>query len=164
MEELASALGIDRAAAAEALEDASRSIASLDESESDYLAAEVASPEDSLVTDERSRMVRAAVGALPEKMRHIVEEIYFKERSVGEVAEELGLTHSAVSQQRSEAMRLIRDGLQTHYADEGMPAAAPESRIAPARRTAYLARVAHYASVAVAGQTAEIMRLESRAS
>ncbi|MBK0296503.1 hypothetical protein IAE22_31240, partial [Bacillus sp. S34] len=35
-------------------------------------------------------------------------------------AAELGITHSAVSQQRSEAMRLLRDGLAAHYGDEGV--------------------------------------------
>jgi RNA polymerase sigma factor for flagellar operon FliA len=163
VDEIASALGVDRAAAAEALEDASRTIASIDESESDYLAAEIATPEDAMITDERSKMVRAAVAALPERMRYVVEEIYFNERSVKELAEETGLTHSAISQQRAEGMRLIRDGLSTHYADdEKVPTL--ESRVAPARRSAYLARVAHYAEISVANSTGEIARLESQAS
>jgi RNA polymerase sigma factor for flagellar operon FliA len=68
---------------------------------------------------------------------------------VGELAEELGLTHSAVSQQRSEAIRLMRDGLEAHYS-ESAPAE-PHSRIAPARRAAYLARLAEQATLATSG-------------
>jgi RNA polymerase sigma factor for flagellar operon FliA len=81
-------------------------------------------------------------------MRYIVEQIYFHDRSVNDLAEELGLTHSAVSQQRSEAVRLMRDGLEAHYADAGP--AEQHSRVAPARRAAYLARLAE---TATAGMT-----------
>ena len=83
----------------------------------DIVAAEFSSPEDSLVSAERAGIVRAAVDALPEKMRYIVSEIYFNDRTVKDLADELGTTHSAISQQRSEGIRLLRDGLETHYAD-----------------------------------------------
>jgi RNA polymerase sigma factor for flagellar operon FliA len=74
-----------------------------------------------------------------------VTQIYFDDRSVKEIAEELGITHSAVSQQRAEAIRLLRDGLETHYADYPAGDRVPVSRIAPAARSAYLARVANNA-------------------
>jgi RNA polymerase sigma factor for flagellar operon FliA len=148
VDEIAEALGVDRRAAAEALADASRSVSSLDETVGDLVASEIANPEDAMLDTERTRYVAAAVTALPERMRYIVEQIYYRDRSVNDLAEELGLTHSAVSQQRSEAVRLMRDGLEAHYAD-----AAPveqHSRIAPARRAAYLARLAE---TATAGMT-----------
>ncbi|MCU1598317.1 MAG: polymerase sigma factor FliA [Actinomycetota bacterium] len=150
VDEMASALGVDRNTAAEAMADATRSISSLDDSESDLLAAEISTPEDSLLTKERGGMVRAAVDALPEKMRHIVHEIYFNERTVKELAEELGLTHSAVSQQRSEGIRLLRDGLETHYADDSAEKPAVVSRVAESRRSAYLARLAQSAGLDLA--------------
>jgi len=77
------------------------------------------------------------VATLPEKMRYVVEQIYFEDRSVKDLAEELGATHSAISQQRAEAIRLLGDGLATHYADDDV-AYVPQSRISPTRRTAYL--------------------------
>ena len=85
--------------------------------------------------------------SLPERMRYIVEQIYFHDRAVGDLATELGLTHSAVSQQRAEAVRLMRDGLETHYSQEATDHA--HSKVAPARRAAYLARLAETASVAM---------------
>ena len=151
VDEVASALGVDRATAAEALADATRSVSSLDETIGDQLAAEMSSPEDSLVTAERAGIVRAAVDALPEKMRYIVTEIYFNDRTVKELAEELGATHSAISQHRSEGIRLLRDGLETHYADDGEVTAARHSRIAESRRSAYLARLAQTAGLGIAG-------------
>jgi len=144
IDEIASALGVDRATAAEAVQDAGRSVSSLDESIGDSLAAEIAGPEDAMLTAERESFVRAAVGALPERMRYVVEQVYFGERSVTELAEELGATHSAVSQQRSEALRLLRDGLQTHYADPGQGDEV-HSRISAPRRAAYLGRLGEYA-------------------
>jgi RNA polymerase sigma factor FliA len=150
VQEIADAMGVDRQTAADALTDAARTVSALDETVSDTLAAQVAMPGDELLAAERSRYLRAAVEALPERMRFIVEQVYFGDRSVTDVADELGITHSAVSQQRSEAMRLLRDGLASHYADDEAAAFEPQSRTAPARRSAYLARVAANAAVGIA--------------
>lgn len=142
--ELADALGVDTSTARAALADASTVTTTLDAHVTDTVAAQIASPEDSLLDGERSAFVRAAVEALPEKMRHIVEQVFFEDRSVTEVAAELGLTHSAVSQMRSEALRLLKDGMATHYGEEGAAPVEPSSRIAPARRSAYLAALADF--------------------
>ncbi|MDQ1531631.1 MAG: polymerase sigma factor FliA [Microbacteriaceae bacterium] len=147
LDEIAESLGVDRKTAGDVLADASRTVTALDESVGDVLAAQAASPEDALLETERTRYVAAAVQALPERMRYIVEQIYYHDRSVNDLAEELGLTHSAVSQQRSEAVRLMRDGLEAHYFET--PSADAHSRIAPARRAAYLARLAETSSTAV---------------
>jgi RNA polymerase sigma factor for flagellar operon FliA len=162
--EIASTLGVDVATAAEALDDASRSVGSLDESVGDRLAAEMSTPEDSVVNAERAGIVRAAVDALPEKMRYIVTEIYFNDRTVKELAEELGATHSAISQQRSEGIRLLRDGLETHYADDPSVAVLRHSRVAESRRSAYLARLAQTAGLGLAGMVRPAPIWESAAS
>jgi RNA polymerase sigma factor for flagellar operon FliA len=164
VDEVASSLGVDRATAAEAIADATRSISNLDDTESDLLAADIASPEDSLLTAERAAMVRAAVEALPEKMRYIVTEIYFGDRTVKELAEELGSTHSAVSQMRSEGVRLLRDGLNTHYADDAAAVPSKDARIAESRRSAYLARLAQTASLGLTGSPVLGQRWEPAAS
>ncbi|WP_349903468.1 sigma-70 family RNA polymerase sigma factor [Parafrigoribacterium humi] len=149
VDEIASALGVDREAAAEALADASRSISTLDDTTAEFLVAEGALPEESLLESEQLGMLRAAVDALPEKMRYVVTRIYFEDQSVKELAEELGTTHSAVSQTRAEAIRLLKDGMQTHYADDPEVAHAPESRIAAASRNAYLSRLADSTAVGI---------------
>jgi RNA polymerase sigma factor for flagellar operon FliA len=147
VDEVAAALGVDRAEAAAGISDAARTVSTLDDATAESLVADTALPEESLLVTERLTYLRAAVAALPEKMRYVVEQVYLGDRTVKEVAEELGTTHSAVSQQRTEAIRLLRDGFGTHYADEGATEHVAESRIAPASRSAYLARLADHAMV-----------------
>jgi RNA polymerase sigma factor for flagellar operon FliA len=144
VEEIADALGVDRQTAAAGLADAARTVTALDETIEPLLVSDTVGPEESLMTGERTAYVRAAVAALPDRMRSIVEAIYFDDRTVTEIAEELGITHSAVSQQRSEAIRLMREGMATHYADEGDPEVI-EAKTSQARRSAYLARLAQHA-------------------
>jgi len=149
VQEIADAMGVDRQTAVDAMSDAGRTTSPIDETVHDTVAADLPLPGDELVDTERDRYLRAAVEALPERMRFVVEAVYFGDRSVTDVAAELGITHSAVSQQRSEAMRLLRDGLATHYGD-GQTAPEPASRTTAARRSAYLARVAANATAGVA--------------
>ena len=148
VEEIANALGVDRETAAAGLADASRTVSALDETIEPLLVSEMTGPEDSLLADEQTGYIRAAVAALPDRMRSIVEATYFDDRTVTEIAEELGITHSAVSQQRSEAIRLMREGLATHYSDDGDPVVI-EAKTSQARRSAYLARLAQHAVAGV---------------
>jgi RNA polymerase sigma factor for flagellar operon FliA len=148
VDEIAEALGVDRATAEAGLADASRTVTALDETVEPLLVSDTAGPEDALLANEQTAYVRAAVAALPDRMRSIVEAIYFDDRTVTEIAEELGITHSAVSQQRSEAIRLMREGMATHYADEGDPVVI-EAKTSQARRSAYLARLAQHAVAGV---------------
>lgn len=144
IDEMASALGVDRETVVAGLTDAARTVSTLDDTTAEYLAADIPLPEESLLVAERLTYLRAAVAALPESMRFIIEQIYFEDRAVKDVAAELGITHSAVSQQRAEAVRLMRDGLSTHYADAPEEEAITHSRVAPARRAAYLTGVAEH--------------------
>ena len=112
----------------------------------DTLAAETLTPEHSVLADERLQYLRAAVKSLPERMRYVVEEIYFGDRTVKDLAAELGSTHAAVSQQRSEAIRLMRDGLSAHYADDPEQPFQPQSRITPRRRNDYLTQLSESTS------------------
>ncbi|AMB58766.1 sigma-70 family RNA polymerase sigma factor [Microterricola viridarii] len=140
VDELAAALGVDRETAAAALSDAARTVTTIDDSTAEYLVSEMTSPEESLLLDERQRFVTAAVDALPERMAMIVRAIYFDDRTVKEIAEDLGITHSAVSQQRSEALRLIRDGLGERYSDDAEVQSVPDPKLTATRRVAYLSR------------------------
>ncbi len=149
IDEISESLGVDRKTAMEALAGANQGTVSLDESIGDVMAAEAASPEDLVLETERSRYVRAAIRSLPERMRYVVEQVYLHDRSVSELAEELGLTHSAVSQQRSEAIRLLRSGLEEHYATGPVPRVDAQQKLAPARRAAYLARLAETTAAAM---------------
>jgi RNA polymerase sigma factor for flagellar operon FliA len=145
VDEIAAALGTDRESAVTALADATRTLTALDDAAAEHIVADIAMPEETALAAEKLRYLRASVDALPEKMRYLITAIYFEDRSVKELADELGTTHSAVSQQRAEAIRLIRDGMGTHYSESSETEYVPESRTAPARRNAYLSRVAETA-------------------
>jgi RNA polymerase sigma factor for flagellar operon FliA len=133
---------VDRATATTALADAARTVAPLDELTAGFLATAADSPEGSLLLAEQMHYVQAAVSTLPEKMRHIVTQVYFEERPVKDVAEELGLSHAAVSQQRGEGIRLLREALEAHYGHAPSTTPGTERRISASRRNAYLAAVA----------------------
>jgi RNA polymerase sigma factor for flagellar operon FliA len=150
LDEVAAALGVDRESAAAGMADAERTLTTLDDTTAEFLVADTVLPEESLLSAERLAYLRAAVVALPDRMRLIVEQVYFQDRSVKEIAADLGITHSAVSQQRTEAIKLLRDGLGTHYADDTDATYEPESTIAPARRSAYLSRLADQAMLGLA--------------
>ena len=139
--EMAETLGVERSVVEAALADAARTLTPLDDVIVETFAAVTASPEHSVLADERVKYLRAAVAALPDKMRYVVEEIYLAGRTVKELAAELGSTHAAVSQQRAEAIRLMRDGLASHYADDPSAAYTPESRINARRRSDYLVQM-----------------------
>lgn len=142
VDEVAAAMGVDRAAATTALTDAARTVAPLDELTEGSLAAPTETPEESVLVAERIQYVQAAVEALPEKMAHIVRQVYLEERPVKDVAEELGLSHAAVSQQRAEGIRLLREALETHYGHSTRKTEDTGRRISAQRRAAYLGTVA----------------------
>jgi RNA polymerase sigma factor for flagellar operon FliA len=153
--ELATALGVSQADVNAALADASRSVTPLDEWAA-AITADDPSPEESLLAAEDRLMLHAAVNALPEKMRYIVEQIYFEDRSVKSLADELQTTHSAVSQQRAEAMRLLRDGLGTYVEQPETEPAKAHSRISPSRLNSYLAKVSSFTSGGITRNVAAV--------
>jgi RNA polymerase sigma factor for flagellar operon FliA len=142
VDEVAQAMGVDRTIATTALTDATRTVAPLDELTAGSIAGTIDSPEHSILLAEQSQYLRTAVASLPEKMRHIVTQVYLEERPVKDVAEELGLSHAAISQQRAEGIRLLGEALQTHYGHAASRTQASERRISAPRRNAYLNAVA----------------------
>ena len=137
--EIATAMGSSAREVAEALADASRSVTTLEDPAAHALSSGFPLPEESAVLAERRHVLTAAVRALPERMRFIVQAVYVDERPVKEIAEQLGVSHSAVSQQRSEAVRLLRDALERYFADG--QAAAPISRVSLSTRDAFFTRM-----------------------
>jgi RNA polymerase sigma factor for flagellar operon FliA len=55
-----------------------------------------------------------AIGALPDRLAHVVRATWFEGRRLADVAEELGVTESRVSQLRTEAVVALRHQLQRH--------------------------------------------------
>lgn len=118
IDEVAEAMGVPRETVIEGLADAERTVQSLDETVTDRLTAEIEAPGERLLDEERIRHLTAAVESLPERQREIIRRVYLQGEPVSEVAKDLGITHSAVSQQRSAAIRMLRLGLDTHYGEQ----------------------------------------------
>jgi RNA polymerase sigma factor for flagellar operon FliA len=97
-------------------------------------------PEEMLLHRERIGYLHDAVAVLPERLRFVVEASFLQERPLGEVATELGVTESRVSQLRTEALALLKDGLATHM-EQQQTGAAKDGCVAR-RRAVYAAQIA----------------------
>ena len=104
-------------------------------------------PENLLVRREQLGMLRDAVAELPDRLRTVVEQYFFAQRKMADIAEELGVTESRVSQLRSEALTMLRAGMRTGSDDEAAAPAAT-SRGQSAVRDAYCAAVATRSTLA----------------
>ncbi|MFM8971548.1 MAG: sigma-70 family RNA polymerase sigma factor [Actinomycetota bacterium] len=83
-----------------------------------------------------------AIDALPERLRRVVTASFFEDRPMHEIGAELGVTESRVSQMRTEALALLRDGLNANLDPDALPAEArPGGRI-ERRKAAYYAAIA----------------------
>lgn len=140
--EIAAAMGVDTAVAREGLADAERLLTSLDAPDAPEIVWTGYLPEELVIASERDEFLRRAVDALPERKRAIITAIYFEDRTVKDLAEQLGVSHAAVSQQRAKAVRMLRDALDRHYADTPQREAAPAARSSASALDAYFERLA----------------------
>lgn len=140
--EIATTLGVEVSAVAESLVDADRTVTTLDDPIVLGVSSDLPLPDEAAALSERREVLDRALDALPDRMRFIVRAVYFEERPVKEIAEELGVSHSAVSQQRSEGLRLLRDALDRYFADQPGLVALPTARSSEAVREAYFTRIA----------------------
>jgi RNA polymerase sigma factor for flagellar operon FliA len=113
-----------------------------DASLDDLLPSAGPTPEQLLEHRERLAYLVEAVAELPERLRIVVSDYFLEERPMAEIAAELGVTESRVSQMRAEALVLLRDALN-HELDPTLlkPHARPQGSAAR-RREAYFAAVA----------------------
>ena len=111
------------------------------------VAHRAAGPEEVLLHRERAAYVVAAVQELPQRLRTVVVGWFFEDRPMAELADELGVTESRISQLRTEAMALFSLALSHHLKDDSpkLPIAAPpaprSAGVADRRRQAYVAAV-----------------------
>lgn len=100
------------------------------------------SPEDGVVRSEEFAYLKAAVAALPERLQAVVTGYFLEGRPMAEIADELGITESRVSQIRAEALVLLRDGLNTHLSPDLVPTSVRPGGVVERRRAAYFAAIA----------------------
>jgi RNA polymerase sigma factor for flagellar operon FliA len=106
------------------------------------VADDARSAEDELCDREMSSYLRDAVGLLPERHRIVIQGYFFDGRSSEELARELAITVSRVSQIRTEAFGMLRQGLNAQYQGgvDGEDEVAAPRRVT--QRHAYAAAIA----------------------
>lgn len=106
-------------------------------------------PEQLLENKERLDYLVEAIAELPDRLRTVVQDYFLVERPMAEIAAELGVSESRVSQMRAEALSLLRGALTQALEPELMTTANRPEGCATRRREAYYAAVAtrHTANV-----------------
>lgn len=164
--EIASALGVgvDEIAANE--EDVSRavvmSLQGFGETPiDDMLASHIPGPEELIEHREKVAYLQDAVAELPERLRVVVQGYFFAERPMAEIAAELGVTESRVSQMRAEALVLLKDALNCALEPALVKSHSRPNGCAARRRDAYFAAVAAHRSYATRLMPTAYERLQS---
>jgi RNA polymerase sigma factor FliA len=75
-------------------------------------------PEEELENREMLSYLRDAVELLPERHRIVVVGYFLEGRTSEELSTLLGVTESRISQVRSEALGMLREGIEAQYSDE----------------------------------------------
>ncbi len=120
-----------------------RSVASLSDADvADRVPATEVGPMAALLDAELRGYLIDAVAALPERLRAIVVAHFFDEREMQDIAKELGVTASRVSQLCSEAIALLRDGLNAQLEPETVPSVQAKPGRVARRKAAYYQAVA----------------------
>jgi RNA polymerase sigma factor FliA len=98
-------------------------------------------PLEELETRELHAYLRDAVGLLPERHQLVITGYFLENRTSLDLARFLGVTESRVSQLRSEALLMLREGIEAQY--QGVPpqAAEPGSGRVARRKAGYASAI-----------------------
>lgn len=91
-------------------------------------------PASALVEQDERLALRDAVAMLPESLREVVAGYFLRGETSADIADRLGVTESRVSQLRSEALRLLRSGLEQVAATTDGPGAQAQRATRPVGR------------------------------
>jgi RNA polymerase sigma factor for flagellar operon FliA len=109
-------------------------------------------PLEELESRELHAYLRDAVSLLPERQRLVIVGYFIEGRTSQDLARFLGVTESRVSQLRSEALQMLREGIEAQYSGQSIDVDQPAGRVAR--------RKAHYAA-AIADASAWQNRIET---
>lgn len=112
----------------------------------DLLASHIPGPEELIQHREQVAYLQDAVAELPERLRRVVQGYFFAEQPMAEIAAELGVTESRVSQMRAEALVLLKDALNSALEPTLVVPHERPHGCAARRRDAYFAAVAAHRS------------------
>ncbi len=107
----------------------------------------VRGPEQLLIDREQLGFLHDAIAELPERLAFVVQAYFFEQRQMSDIAAELGVTESRISQLRAEALKMLRHGMQTH-ADDSEQVQPAEAGRAAAKIASYAAAVANRSTLA----------------
>jgi RNA polymerase sigma factor FliA len=113
----------------------------------DLVTEKTPGPEDMLLRREQIGYLHHAIGSLPERLQVVVTEYFLQERPMADIAADLGVTESRVSQLRAEALSLLKDGLNTHLNPDLAPAPDNPDSIVARRRASYYQSIGDNTSV-----------------
>jgi RNA polymerase sigma factor for flagellar operon FliA len=97
-------------------------------------------PSEELESREMRSYLRDAVKLLPERHRLVVVGYFLEGRTSEELAKFLGVTESRISQLRSEALEMLKEGIQSQYHSEHRAPEPVAGRVAR-RKAAYAASI-----------------------
>ena len=97
----------------------------------------VTEPSAELEQRELHAYLRDAVSLLPERHRLVVVGYFLEERSSEDLARFLGVTESRISQMRSEALAMLKDGIERQYRSADDDPATVDSTLVERRRTRF---------------------------
>jgi RNA polymerase sigma factor for flagellar operon FliA len=97
------------------------------------------SPERALLRNERARTLHDAIRALPDRLDEVVERNFFGDESLTDIARDLGVTLSRVSQMRARALTLLHAAMSELW--EGQAVAADGGVRARNQQRGYLDRL-----------------------
>jgi RNA polymerase sigma factor FliA len=80
------------------------------------------SPERAVLRGERTRHLHEAIRALPDRLDEVVERNFFGDESLTDIAEDLGVTLSRVSQMRARALTLLHAAMSEIWEGTAVPA------------------------------------------
>jgi RNA polymerase sigma factor FliA len=107
----------------------------------DFAREDAVGPEEMLLHRETLGYVRNAIASLPDRQRTVIVGCFLEERSMVDIARELGVSQSRVSQLRAEGLELLNHALTAHLErTHTRPGRRPDA-CSTRRRTAYLTRV-----------------------
>lgn len=108
----------------------------------EILASSAPSPEQEVEQRERLEYLVDAIEELPERLRVVIRDYFLAERPMAEIAADLGVTESRISQMRAEALVLLRDAMNSALDPALVEAPVRPDGCAARRRDAYFRAVA----------------------
>jgi RNA polymerase sigma factor FliA len=113
----------------------------------DLVTERTPGPEDMLIRREQIGYLHHAIASLPDRLSTVITEYFLNERPMADIAADLGVTESRISQLRAEALSLLKDGLNTHLDPHLAPRPDNPESITARRRASYYSAIAGNTSV-----------------